>query len=766
MSQVSRQGAMMAMGLSRLAAEELIAKLGVCGGVSVACDNSPESVTISGDVRDIDTLLTAAQAQGTFTRLLRTDGKAYHSPHMDTIGKQYEELIEGVLTKKSGGQLKKRQEPKISMISSLTGTMVGQEETCAASYWRSNLESRVQFKVAIEILAPAAVAFDFIEVGPHPVLEMPVKQTLAKTSPIFYSSTLSRGKDGSETILSLIGNLFVRGHNITFDKVNGLAPLKSGLSKTPKVLRDLPTYRWQYDSKLWTEPRVSEEYRHRQYPPHELLGARVFNGCSLTATWRKLLSADNIQYAEDHKLGSAIVFPGAAYLSMALEASCQLSNLSGVQCATLFRHVDILKALTIPSTGTIELFTELRPVSISNIRMLTDSWKFTIVSVYDKDTVTHAKGLVQIDKTVHPVKYSQPQINEFLEPQAIRTVYDKWAMRGLVFGPRFQSLTETCFPRAKGQRIAMAKIRSHSSENPGVLRNSEYRIHPITLDAVFQTGLIADAAGSLENLRASVPVSIDYAHIANPVMLSGIGTAYAKARRVGFDASVFDAHLCDEEGQSIVEFHGVRMITYPGVESLQVPNERHPYLRVIWKPDISVFLRNNSDVDFAQALKENTPAYQSETSSPALDALTSCLDLIAHKRPTIRVLDLSDELSTATDKLLDVLHAEILFKRFQTFTLGSVNHQGQLLGRKFRRASEERNEMTQFLPLTSDAEFDVFVLPTVRSYELVTTRIDKFVDHIRRNAPRTPLPDTIFSCGPRSGGAISVGEWRCAPIEI
>ena len=42
----------------------------------------------------------------------------------------------------------------------------------------------------------------------------------------------------------------------------------------------------------------------------------------------------------------------------------------------------------------------------------------------------------------------------------------------------------------------------------------------------------------------------------------------------------------------------------------------------------------------------------------ALDALSICLDLIAHKRAFIRLLDLAGELNTVTDRLLDVLHAE------------------------------------------------------------------------------------------------------------
>ena len=93
------------MGLSRLAAEEIIAKLAVCGGVFVGCDSPPESGTISRDTYHIDILVTAAQAQGAFTQLLRTDSKAYYSPHMDTIRKQYEELKGHVLEKVSRYQL-------------------------------------------------------------------------------------------------------------------------------------------------------------------------------------------------------------------------------------------------------------------------------------------------------------------------------------------------------------------------------------------------------------------------------------------------------------------------------------------------------------------------------------------------------------------------------------------------------------------------------------------------------------------------------------
>ena len=89
---------------------------------------------MSGHAHDMDTKVTAAQSQGIFTRLLRTDGKAYHLPHAATTGKQYEELIEPVLETASRHQLNQRWDPKVSIISSETSRTVGPGHTGTAAY--------------------------------------------------------------------------------------------------------------------------------------------------------------------------------------------------------------------------------------------------------------------------------------------------------------------------------------------------------------------------------------------------------------------------------------------------------------------------------------------------------------------------------------------------------------------------------------------------------------------------------------------------------
>lgn len=58
------------------------------GAISVACVNSPSSVTVSGDTTGLDELQELLRQEGVFERKLKV-GVAYHSSHMQTITAQY-----------------------------------------------------------------------------------------------------------------------------------------------------------------------------------------------------------------------------------------------------------------------------------------------------------------------------------------------------------------------------------------------------------------------------------------------------------------------------------------------------------------------------------------------------------------------------------------------------------------------------------------------------------------------------------------------------
>ncbi|KAK5987505.1 Highly reducing polyketide synthase gloL [Cladobotryum mycophilum] len=92
----SRNGAMAAVGLPLAAVSSYLVD-----GVCVACENSPTSVTLSGDANVLDQTLEAIQnnEMDVFTRKLRVN-TAYHSHHMQAVGDQYEETLKPHLSQK------------------------------------------------------------------------------------------------------------------------------------------------------------------------------------------------------------------------------------------------------------------------------------------------------------------------------------------------------------------------------------------------------------------------------------------------------------------------------------------------------------------------------------------------------------------------------------------------------------------------------------------------------------------------------------------
>lgn len=83
-AQNKKDGLMMAVGLGVAEVEPYLSK--VQGQVVVACHNSPESITLSGDSDAMIVIKEALDADKKFARLLSTGGNAYHSHHMKILG--------------------------------------------------------------------------------------------------------------------------------------------------------------------------------------------------------------------------------------------------------------------------------------------------------------------------------------------------------------------------------------------------------------------------------------------------------------------------------------------------------------------------------------------------------------------------------------------------------------------------------------------------------------------------------------------------------
>lgn len=703
------QGAMIAVGLSEKDATAEIATAGLQDMIQVACINSPESVTISGDESGVDTLLGMLQDRKIFARKLHTGGQAYHSHHMRGLGEEYQGLLERAL-------------PHLEVSSKLsTGAMFISSVTAephfsgvGPAYWRSNLESPVRFADAVMWLYENG-DFHLVEVGPHSALELPIKQIRSglgiTDDRMRYSAAIKRHANSLESILNLAGSLWLHGHNISFDKVNCLRSRgKSGFGgQNYKVLHDLPSYRWHYDGVLWNECRASVEFRQRKYPRHELLGSQIPGGNGSDIIWRNVLKVDDISWLRDHKLEDTVVLPGACYLSMAMEAVLQASRTSSVERPTFrLENVNILTpfAFSAESSAKSELFTVIRRAPITYTSKSEIWWDFNIDSFSDGTSVPHASGSISIQPLLTPMlsKYQAPA--DCLEPSAPRMWYEKLAKQGLNFGPCFQSIQEFQVSRMKSASYCTTKVPLLQTCGDDL---ASYAIHPITLDAMLQTAIVATTAGNSKDLHAKVPTKIGVAVIETPET-SPCPPSFinSRAESVGFGAAEIGAELVNFHGRVNVQLENVRLTPYEVTSQVGVTEERHPILRVLWKPVIHGLGLISSD-RLSDYLDEFASEAHSNIADEGLLKLGGCLSLLAHKAPGLRILELGNNISEITEASLELLSANTAFRRLQSYTAGSFSETGELFGAAVNFKDGER----QAISLITGQTFDLVVLPHI-----------------------------------------------------
>jgi acyl transferase domain-containing protein len=307
------RGAMLAVLLSEakiLPYLEAVERVHNGSGLQIACYNSQENLTISGDEGHIDTLQSVLTEAGHRWHRLKVD-VAYHSTHMTTISDEFLSLISGI-----EGSTDSKEKCSNLIVSTLTGTLVTADELLDPKYWVRNLVSPVRFQQAISQLCKPPVAnnrvlkldlshrkdcsVDFlVEVGPHSALQGPIRSVLQACSNTTseYISVLQRNRNGLSTVLSAAGKLFCVGYPIDLAQVNRLTE-----KKYLSLFSGLPQYPFNHSREYWHESRLSSGTRFATHGKHELLGKPVADWNPLDARWRRFLNTADVPWLEDHKV--------------------------------------------------------------------------------------------------------------------------------------------------------------------------------------------------------------------------------------------------------------------------------------------------------------------------------------------------------------------------------------------------------------------------------------------------------------------------------
>ena len=497
----AQQGGMLAVGLGEAELAQYIAHL-EHGLVCVACVNSLESTTVSGDMSAIRELQTILDNKGLFARVLKVD-TAYHSHHVERVAAKYQQALHGLDFGKCRSD--------VTMISSVTGT--AKQENFGPSYWVENLTSKVRFSEALVELCsvqraaqnfPVGTTQTLVEIGPHSVLSSPTHKSLEtviiEPSTYSYLPSLVRGQDSFCRLLTLVGKLFERGHS-------GCLSLNTFSTRSPrnkKIVQSLPPYHWDHNTRYWHESRSSKDQRLREHPYHDLLGVPLPGATPFDRIWRHFLDVESLPWLNDHVVDECIIFPGAAYICMAIESIRQDTQDCQPEArirSFILHDVVFSKALLVPEPPhKIEVQLCLRRRNDTGSRS-SSGWKDFRVSSCSKGGTwnEHCQGSIMVefagpgdglelsadDCTSSTQKSLANHLQYCIDHNEMKDsdeLYEELRSNGNFYGTTFANLKKVHLGQTRA--VGTVQIPDTAGCMPSNFQQPHI-IHPSTLDSIF-----------------------------------------------------------------------------------------------------------------------------------------------------------------------------------------------------------------------------------------------------------------------------------------
>lgn len=554
------QGRMAAVGVSRQLLTELLAQIEGLDSIEVAGENSPNALTIAGNLSELEKFGEQLETQGKFYRLLDLN-YAFHSRKMDPI----EELVTSNLATLAP------QKESLHFISTVTGTPLSGTEL-GAEYWWKNIRHPVLFGKAIDHLIDDGYNV-FVEIGPHPILRSYINESL-KNKGIQGQAleTLKRKQDTPKRLQNSALRIILSGCAIDEHK---LFPVQGNYA-------ELPSYPWQKE-RYWY-PLTPEGYdlvnRRREHP---LLGYRLKDS---DITWENNLDATELPYLADHVVDDAVVFPAAAYIEMALAASRLWMPEASYQ----------LEMVEIPAPIVFE------PGQAKKVRFSLDpkDGSFKISSrdrLSDDEWTQNATGRL-LGKSFKQAEDSLPAAlaTDFVNLVDAEEHYELASTVGLSYGPAFQAVSSV---KANNNQ-AIADLLLPRSLEDGI---DAYLLHPALLDSGFQVLVdICKQAIDLGEKKALIPIQIGRLHLfgnsANHASKIQVDVVRQSQRSV-----IANFYLTDDKGLILAELQNCRFRQLQFKKAMVETIAQYHYVAEL-QPHLKHWPASSTTLDFADHVNE------------------------------------------------------------------------------------------------------------------------------------------------------------------
>ncbi|MFG3003605.1 type I polyketide synthase [Streptomyces calvus] len=300
MQQLPAGGAMIAVQATE---EEITPRL--TDGVALAAVNGPDSVVVAGTEEDVLTLAALFTADGRKTQRLAVS-HAFHSPLMEPMLDAFRDVAETLTYA----------EPRIPVVSNLTGEIADPALLCSADYWVRHVRGTVRYADGVRALADAGVTA-FLEAGPGGVLTALTQRCLDTDLDTVAVPALRTDRDEETALLTGLARLHTAGVRVDW---------AAWFRGTGARRTELPTYPFQRE-RFWPRPAAltgDVGSAGLVSADHPLLGAAVPLADSEGALFTSRISLQVHPWLLDHKVGGTVILPGTGYLEMAIRAADQV----------------------------------------------------------------------------------------------------------------------------------------------------------------------------------------------------------------------------------------------------------------------------------------------------------------------------------------------------------------------------------------------------------------------------------------------------------
>ncbi|WP_267881904.1 type I polyketide synthase [Streptomyces albus] len=428
-------------------------------GVSVAAVNAPGQVVLSGTREAVETVAAALpDHQGRWLEV----SHAFHSALMDPMLAEFTEAAATI----------EYPHPRVPIVSTLTGEQI---EEFSASYWTDQVRGTVRFADAITRLKALGVA-RFVELGPDATLMAAVEETCGDD--VLAVPVLHRKRAEATTAVTALAHLWADGAE---------ADWAAFFAPTGARTVELPTYAFQRKP-YWPRPMARRAgdvaAAGLADAGHPLLGAAVALAGDGGQLFTGRIGVRDLPWLADHEVMGTILFPGTAFLELALWAA------ESVGCDQV-EELTLAAPLVLPTEGAVQVQLVVDGPDESGLRPLRMHARpdgaaadvpWTLHATGTLGTLGHGRPAPSYDLASWP-----PPGAETID---VTDFYEMYRQSGFAYGPAFQGLRRAW--RAGGDVYAeIALDRAHADEAAG------YRLHPPLLDAALQalTFVALDGSG-------------------------------------------------------------------------------------------------------------------------------------------------------------------------------------------------------------------------------------------------------------------------------